>query len=77
MAEASSSRAAEQSDRISQYSVKKPDIPTDRADPTAAVPPLPPGSIKEHFASTNTVNSVGVVIILGLLAAAILYRRRR
>jgi hypothetical protein len=70
---ASSARAADQSTRVSQYSFEKPEIPTDHVDPTVAAPPPPSGSVKEHFASTN---SVGVVIILGLLAVAILYRRR-
>jgi len=66
--------AADQSTRVSSYKPIKPELPTDNADPTATVPPLPPGSIVEKFTDRGYVWTV--VAIFGAIAVALAYRRR-
>ena len=74
VAKLSASVAADQSTRVSSYKPLKPELPSDNADPTAAVPPLPPGSVVEKFADREYAWTV--VAILGAIAIALAYRRR-
>lgn len=66
--------AADQSTRVSSYKPVKPEMPRDNADPTADIPPLPPGSVVEKF--TDRGYAWTVVAILGAIAVALIYRRR-
>jgi hypothetical protein len=66
--------AADQSTRVSSYKPVKPEMPSDNADPTAAIPPLPPGTVVEKFADIGYAWTV--VAILGAIAVALVYRRR-
>lgn len=66
--------AADQSTRVSSYKTVKPEMPSDNADPTAVIPPLPPGSVVEKF--TDKGNVWIVIAILGAIAIALAYRRR-
>jgi len=66
--------AAEQSTRVSSYKPVKPDMPSDNADPTAAIPPMPKGAVIEKFADRGY--SWTVIVILGAIAIALAYRRR-
>jgi hypothetical protein len=74
VAKLSASLAADQSTRVSSYKPLKPELPSDGADPTATVPPLPSGSVVEKFADRGYVWTV--VAILGAIAVALAYRRR-
>jgi hypothetical protein len=74
IANLSATVAADQSTRVSSYKPIKPELPSDNADPTAAVPPLPPGSVVEKFADRGYVWTV--IAILGAIAVALAYRRR-
>lgn len=77
IANLSATVAADQSTRVSSYKPVKPELPSDNADPTAVVPPLPPGSVVEKFAMKGDFwTSLGVVAILGAIAVALAYRRR-
>ena len=66
--------AADQSTRVSSYKPVKPEMPSDNADPTAAIPPLPPGTVVEKFA--NGGYTWTVIGILGAIVVALAYRRR-
>jgi hypothetical protein len=75
-AASSASAAADQSNRVGSYKAPKPELPSDRVDPTAYVPPLPPGTVVEKFEGQDTFTAIGVVLILGALAYAVSRRRR-
>lgn len=74
IANLSATVAADQSTRVSSYKPIKPEMPSDNADPTANIPPPPPGSIVEKFAVKG--DFWPVIAILGAIAIALAYRRR-
>ena len=85
-AASSASATSDQNSRVSAYTFKRPDIPTDHVDPTAQVPRPPPGSASpsvspsiEKFQDmpySDWLANIAVVALLGLLAAGVIYRRR-
>lgn len=65
-----------QADRLRNYQDPTPEIPRDNVDPTAPIPPLPIGSMVERFfVPGTTTHHWPLILMCGLFAAVVLYRR--
>jgi len=69
---------SQQANRIRSSKPPEPEIPRDNVDPLAPAPPPPAGSIVERFGvpgPTTKTNPWPVVLLFGVFATIILYRR--